>query len=298
MRDTNQYFFARQGVRARIDFLDAWYGAGENNDVNLVLRGLSQYQPIPGTTNLMWMISHPDKVTREELETYDQIFVASSVWAHELEKTVTTRISTLLQCTDVCRFHPSNYNPALRTDALFVANSRKVLRPIVRDAIEQDLPISIYGEMWENLAPADWVKGEKIDNVDLPAYYASAHVVLNDHWDSMRERGFVSNRVFDVLASGASLVTDPVLGLPEELKPGCHLFTDSNPLSSAVNSARRDPADRSELSLQLSRLVRRNHSFDARAKEILGAIEQLSSSTPMTRNVVAQTTDSQTAQAA
>lgn len=46
-------------------------------------------------------------------------------------------------------------------------------------------------------------------------YYRSAVWALNDHWSDMRDRGFVSNRVFDVLASGGRLLTDEVEGLDE-----------------------------------------------------------------------------------
>ena len=33
-------------------------------------------------------------------------------------------------------------------------------------------------------------------------------MVLNDHWEDMRAEGFLSNRLFDAVASGARVVTD------------------------------------------------------------------------------------------
>ena len=267
--------FLRKGVAARIDFVADQNRHARPDDVNLVLRGRQRYEPKPGTVNLMWLISHPDRASVEELRGFDHVFIASQVWAEQLAEASGVRCQTLLQCTDSSRFHPGLYDPALRGPALFVANSRKVLRSVVREAVEQDLPIDIYGEMWEGLAPAEWVKAETIENVDLPRYYASAEVVLNDHWDSMRENGFVSNRIFDVLATGAPLVTDRITGLPEEIAAACHFFGEGTTLTEAVAAARRERTEPGALTAQAraaAETVCRNHSFDARADEILAVI--------------------------
>jgi GT2 family glycosyltransferase len=265
----------RQGVPARIDFLQDWHSAGDRNDVNLILRGLSRFAPVDGSLNFMWMISHPDKVSMEELQEYDGVFVASAVWTEKLRLDGLARVKTLLQCTDACRFHPDAFRDALRTRNLFVANSRRVLRPIVRAALEENIPLDLYGEMWEGLAPSEWIRGEKIDNVALAGYYASAEVVLNDHWDSMRECGFVSNRVFDVLACGGSLVTDRVVGLPPELADACHFFDVEGPLRPVLERARRVPGHRTEACLRIAEFVRQEHSFDARAAAIIKAMDSL-----------------------
>ena len=58
-----------------------------------------------------------------------------------------------------------------------------------------------------------------VPNAELAPLYASAGVVLNDHWPDMRRAGFVSNRVFDAVACGARVVTDDLAGI-EELFPG------------------------------------------------------------------------------
>ena len=201
--------------------------------------------------------------------------MASSLWADKLRRDGLSRVKTLLQCTDACRFHPDAFSDSLRTRNLFVANSRRVLRPVVRAALDEHIPLDIYGEMWEGLAPAEWIRGEKIGNVSLAGYYASAEVVLNDHWESMREGGFVSNRVFDVLASGGSLVTDRVAGPPEEIATACHFFEPGGSLREAIEQARRDPRNRSAASLKVAAYVRREHSFDARAAALINTIDTL-----------------------
>lgn len=144
---------------------------------------------------------------------------------------------------------------------------------MVRDAVAQELRIDVFGEMWEGLAPPDMIRGVNVPNVDLPRFYRSADVVLNDHWDSMREHGFVSNRAFDVLACGVPLVTDFVAGLPEELARGCYFFSDEVPLADAVSRARAEREARHADYLRLAEHVRHNHSFDARAARMLAVIE-------------------------
>jgi spore maturation protein CgeB len=49
-----------------------------------------------------------------------------------------------------------------------------------------------------------------IDNDELFGFYQNAKIVLNDHREEMRVLGFLSNRVYDVSASGGFLLTDYV----------------------------------------------------------------------------------------
>lgn len=272
--------FHRRGVKARIDFLPFWQTGAEDGDINLVLRGLSRFEPTAGSINVMWMISHPDKVPGEELDRYDHVFVASTHWAAELAKGGGVPVEPLLQCTDPGRFNVAAYDKGVHSKALFVANSRKVLRPIVREAEAQGVELDIYGEMWEGLAPQEWIKGENIPNVDLPKYYAGADVVLNDHWPSMRECGFVSNRVFDVLACGGKLVTDSVVGMPPEIEKACQFFDRKKSLASLVAASPPRTGRIGKKARAAAEMVHRHHSFDARVEVILSRLSQLLSRRP------------------
>jgi GT2 family glycosyltransferase len=92
-------YFAAKGHSFRIDCLDEWerpecFG----DDVVIVLRGLSRYRPKPGQINLMWNISHPDKIEDDEYEEFDHVFVASQTDAEELSSRLRTSVSALLEC--------------------------------------------------------------------------------------------------------------------------------------------------------------------------------------------------------
>ena len=119
------------------------------------------------------------------------------------------------------------------------------------------------------------IRGENIPNVQLAHEYRAAGVVLNDHWDTMRDYGFISNRVFDVLACGGRLVSDEVPGLEELFGGMVRVYRDPAGLSEAVQSlleeGRANQAERDAF----ARRVGHEHGFPARAAEIERVIRHL-----------------------
>lgn len=249
------------------------------DDVVLVLRGLDRVEPLDGLVNLLWVISHPDDVTGAEAAGFDAVFAASERWATQQSQAWGVPIEPLLQCVDVTRFRPAE-RPDTRAEAsgedaaapgrvVFVGNARRDhRRPIVEAALQTDEPIDLYGTGWKAPGMGDRVVATQIANDQVGALYASARVVLNDHWEDMSRHGFVSNRLFDAVACGARVLSDPVAGA-QELFDGCVRFATTpadvagllaDPGMSWPDEAhRRTVADR----------IRREHSFDERARRLL-----------------------------
>ena len=268
------------GHACTVDCLDQWESVDSlTADIVIVLRGLSRYKPKEGQINLMWNISHPDKISLEEYSEYDHVFVASIPYAEKLQKQLTVPVSPLLQCTDPALFNPS-VEKKPRHDVLFVGNSRNVYRNIVRDAIQANLPISVYGTRWEQFIPKKYIAGEHIKNEELAGYYASAGIVLNDHWDTMREFGFISNRIFDAVASGALVVSDEIEGLSDVFLSSvvtykskedlCEIFRN---FPSKISISQRE---------DVAKVICLEHSFDAR----VNLIESLSKKLIVSRKVL------------
>ena len=236
------------------------------NDVVLTLRGLHRVAPQPGAVNLLWVISHPHDVSSDELASYDVAYAAGTAWAAR------HGITPLLQCTDTTRFHPGVGTPGSGdAGALFVGNARGELRPAVATAREAGVPLRVIGTGWDPFGVS--VEADRIANEDLPEAYASAGVVLNDHWEDMRVEGFISNRVFDVLAVGGRLLTDDVSGLSDVLGvdlPTWRTSSDLVRLATTPYDLHPDPAAR----LALAERVVAEHSFDARAATLLDAALQ------------------------
>ena len=98
---------------------------------------------------MIWNISHPGAVPFEEYDSYDVVCIASESWADEVEKKLGRRVWPMLQCTDPDEFHDrSPGDPIHRAGVAFVGNTRSVERPIVRWAVDANLPLSIYGRGW------------------------------------------------------------------------------------------------------------------------------------------------------
>jgi len=137
----------------------------------------------------------------------------------------------------------------------------------VRWAIEAGRPPVVFGSGWDGLIPSELIQGDNVDNRALGGLYASAGAVLNDHWPSMAAFGLLSNRLFDVVASGGKAISDPVPSIrrvfgsavtevsgPAELRAAADRLKDERGL--------REAAER----------VIAEHSFDARARRIMGDV--------------------------
>ena len=259
----------KQGVQVVIDYL----GAHQRNtsyldDVVLVIRGLTKYDPEPGQINILWVISHPELVTADEVRSYDKVFSAGKKWAEYMTEQSGITVDILLQCTDATLFnsHVKN-NEIYENSILFVGNSRNVYRPIVKDTIESDVDVSIYGGGWDSFIDKKYIKETLIPNTVLPEAYRSAKIVLNDHWDDMRDWGFYSNRLFDVSATGTPVVTDNIEGLDSIFEGLVRAYKDRDELKhilSDIDNIYPDEAQRN----RIAKMVTDNHSFDARAKEL------------------------------
>jgi hypothetical protein len=248
--------------------------AGRSCDVHVVLRGVQPVRRTPGQHHVLWIVSHPEAVDDKELDAADLVLVASSRFAGHVRRRTSTPVEVLLQATDHRRFTPRLADPAHRHDVTVVAKTRDVLRPVVADALAAGLRPRIYGGGWSQLVDPDLVVADNIDNEMLPVVYSSAGVVLNDHWRTMRAWGFVSNRLFDVLACGTPVISDPVDGL-ERLFDGAVLeYHTPTDLRALVDGVLADPEDARRRAERGRRLVLAKHTFDHRARQLLDCLAE------------------------
>lgn len=236
--------------------------------VDLIIRGRVAYHKTRNRPLFMWLISSPDSLTDEELSGVEHTFVASRSFCQKLQDRGFSA-SFLPQCTDQRLFHESRADRQARSEVLFVGNRRDYApREVVTDLVDAGLPLSVWGRGWKERLPAHVYGGLHIHNDDLGKYYASADVVLNDHTSDMLNEGFISNRVFDVLASGSKLVTEDMDDLPDVAAP--HIFTyQPGGAQEAVSRALDAPAMRMP---DLAAHIRQEWSFDARAAKLASEI--------------------------
>ena len=143
---------------------------------------------------------------------------------------------------------------------LFVGNSRDVYRRSVRSALAVGAEVEVHGSDWERFLAPNLIASKIVANEDLGALYCSAGVVLNDHHDDMRRDGFLANRLFDVTACAARLVTDEIDGLAEVFGDVVRTFHDETEMGPLL----ADPA-----SAFPPREVRRRARRDRDARALL-----------------------------
>jgi len=264
----------RQGQLATIDTTDTRHRrTREVEDVVVVLRGLERVAPQPGATTVLWVISHPDLVPAEEVAGFDLAFAASLSWSAERSAHWGVDIEPLLQCTDPTRFNPALAAPDTGHRVLFVGNSRGRHRPVVE--LAQRSGLAVYGGDWGRFVPPELVVAPSVPNDELGRLYGSAGVVLNDHWPDMREAGFISNRLFDAVACGARVISDRVAGAEQLFRGSVRCFETPDEFHALLDGDWDATFPDLAARLTIAREVVDEHSFDARARQLVTAVRRV-----------------------
>ncbi|MCX6461651.1 MAG: hypothetical protein NTZ03_15255 [Actinobacteria bacterium] len=251
----------RRGAPPRVD--------AHTDEVVLVIRGLHAVELPPDVTSMIWLISHPDTVPVSELATYDHVFVASAPWEESLRsKGIDARV--LLQATEPTIFHPDLEADENSGDIVFVGRPRGVYRPVLRACLEAGIEPVIYGDGWEAFDLGRLVRSTYLPAEQTARVYATAAYVLNDHWSDMAEKGFISNRLFDAVATGARVISDDVAELDETFGGAVQVFRSPDDVLRLTDPA-NDAFPSREERLRIAATTARDHSFDARALELIAA---------------------------
>ena len=237
-------------------------------DVTLVLRGKYACPPGPGAgLRLLWVISHAEDVTTEELDSYDLVYVASELTAVNWQEQTAVPVKPLLQCTDCEDFRNLNAGP--RRGVVFVGNTRAQQRELVSMAAALGLAPQVWGRGWEEIADAPPVQADYIENERLGLLYSNARLTLNDHWPDMRAYSIVNNRVFDALACGLPVLTDYNPGLADLDLPGILTYQDQQSLQEAVERYLFCYPSIEKAANSARSKIEKYFSFEARARQIV-----------------------------
>lgn len=265
--------FERQGLSCKIQPREEWNDPYTEAAVALVLRGLTLYRPRGDEFSIMWNISHPDKVSLEEYEQYDHVYIASKQWAEYLAGQVNVPVEPLLQCTDPDVFKPA-FEPSLERELLFVGNTRLIFRKSVQYALGTGYGLSIYGGGWNKFVDETYIKAKSLPNRELHRYYSSCAILLNDHWSDMLAKGFVSNRLYDALACNTLVLTDTGQGVEEAVGDYIETFASEEEFKQKVSYLMTHPEARKEKTKGAREFILKEHSFDARVRTMMPVIRK------------------------
>ncbi len=264
--------FEKKGCYVKLQILPEWDCNDDADcDVVIVLRGLSKYKPKKQHFNIIWNISHPDEIEMEEYNEYDHVFIASEFWTQKIMETVNVPVDTLLQCTDPELFYPDPSNE-YKTELLFVGNSRKIFRRIIKDLLPTNKDLSVYGTNWGRFIRKKYIKGDHIPNTELHKAYSSCKILLNDHWDDMRENGFISNRIFDGFASGAFIISDNIQGAEDLFRQALITYDNADELNSQIENYLNNEKERIKKSKEGHNIVVNQHTYQNRVERVLEII--------------------------
>lgn len=212
---------------------------------------------------LVWLYSHPDQVDAENLKAFEHVFCASPLFVPRLQALGYDRVSVLPACTAK---KPLNAPPGF--DLLFLGNARQGVaggRAVVRDLGPTEHDFKVWGNRWESLLPARYYGGPYWDYERLEELYASARITLTDHHPDMAREGFVSNKVFDVLASGGFVISDENRGLKPLFGEAVPEYTSPEHLRDLVDFFLGHEEERRRLKL-LGRSIALTHTYQDRAE--------------------------------
>ncbi len=264
--------FEKFGFNVIIQEREHWYDE-KDIDIALVLRGELEYEPDYSNLNIMWNISHPKSILKEEYEKYDYVFISSNKYVDKLKNKVNTNVHALLQCTDPDVFYPEK-DKYFSDEILFVGVTRGVYREIVKDILKTKHDVSIYGMGWEEFIDEKYVKGYFIPNDELHKYYSSCKILLNDHWDDMRDEDFPSNRLFDALSCGTFVISDNIPSAKTLFEGGIVTYDNVNDLNNKINYYLEHEDERIKIAKKGQKIVLENHTFDNRIIEIISVIKE------------------------
>lgn len=220
------------------------------------------------TYNMVWIYSHPDRVTSRNLRAFDKIFCLSPSFTRKLRAMGYGNVEVML--------HATSQRPLVREkkyDIVFVGNSRKLRgRKIVSDVGNVSYKFKVWGGDWDRLLPARHYGGAYYDNERLNELYASSLISLNDHHPDMAREGMVSPRLFDILASGGFAISDQNTGIKEIFGDTVPQYRSARHLRELLDRYIGHPDRRRQL-MDRGRKIALTHTWRKRAEQIVRAFE-------------------------
>ena len=269
------------GLYVIVQMREEWY-CEMTADVVIVIRGGTAYHPKhknPFCKYIIWNISHPDQITREEYELYDAVCVGSKYYAEQLKHYISAPVYPLLQCTDTELFYPamSSGQTPVKYQYIFIGNSRGIARESVMWALEDNLPLTMWGYGWNKILKdhLDIIQNLYIENRDIPELYRNSKATLNDHWKDMLEKQFINNRIFDALSCGLPIISDTCPELREIFPDAVLHYSNRLEFEECIDRINNDYDAVKTSVLSQQELIRQEYSFEVRAKQLKTIVDSI-----------------------
>ncbi len=235
-------------------------------DIHIHLFGSPSKSYDEDALNLVWLYSHPDQVTIDNLRQFDGLFCASSHFLPKLQAMGYLHIELMPACTA-----KTPVQVPIVHDVIFLGNARENRpdgRAIVGDLIQTGLDFKVWGNLWDNLLPKEHYGGRYWEYDRLEELYAGARITLNDHSPDMEREGFVSNKVFDILAGGGFVISAKNKGLFPLFQDAVPEYESAPQLKERLTYYLSHPEERQRL-MAKGQKIARTHTYGERAMQFM-----------------------------
>ena len=233
-------------------------------DVILYLFGIPVSSLPQKTYNMVWLYSHPDMVTPQNLRDFDKIFCLSSSYINKLRAMGYDDVELMIGATSKRPIKTEK-----KYDIVFVGNPRGPKgRQIITDIGEVPYNFKVWGNGWEQILPPKYIGGRYFDNQKLGELYASSLISINDHHPDMAREGFVAVKIFDILASGGFAISDKNTGIPEIFGNAVPQYESPQHLRELLDFYIAHPAERLNL-MDKGRKIALSHTYRERTEQFV-----------------------------
>lgn len=217
---------------------------------------------------IIWIYSQPELVSARVLKCYDHIFCLSSILQQKI-KQMGFKSQLLVAATSKVPLRREH-----KYDIVFVGNRtahNSGTRKVVEYLEQATYNLKIWGRGWQGVIDDKHYAGSYFDNQRLNELYASSTITLADHSVTMNQYGFVSIRIFDILASGGFCLSDKNAGLRTIFGDSIPQYKNAQQLKELIDFYLANPIKREALRQKGQKIALR-HTWDKVATRFLEVI--------------------------
>lgn len=180
------------------------------------------------------------------------------------------------QFTNPQRFKSVSVENKYSYPVLFVGSNHTTKGRLAVDyAIKAGVNLSVFGKFWDKYLEPKYLKGQYIDNDELYRYYASADIVLNDHREDMRYFGFISNRIYDVTASGGFVLTDYLSEVEEVYGDSVAMYKNYEEFKEKIDYYLNNPEERQKMADRARQITLEHFTNDKIADKFINIFKNI-----------------------
>lgn len=211
------------------------------------------------------------------IQKYDYILASSEKAVAYMEEKLSRKVHLLKIGTNTERFHGNQEEEEqLVCDYCFTGSywnePREIMDALTPERIG-DYEFHLYGANWDTIEKFRPYNRGFVEYKALPRIYGNTKILIDDANRVTKPFGSVNSRVFDALASGVLVLTNGVMGARNTFGESFPTYTTAEELKELLVYYLKHEQEREKLVKELQDNVRKYHSYDYRAMELIEILQ-------------------------